>query len=112
MTSIKDNKIFDKTSFLEGSNSAFIEDLYLIYVNNPEDIPVSWKEFFDGLNEDKKIVKTEITGPSWAPKRYNISKIDQHDKKIKLSFEDNKTTECDFLIISNASLTLISFSLK
>ena len=75
MTSIKDNKIFDKTSFLEGSNSAFIEDLYLKYVNNPEDIPVSWKEFFDGLNEDQKIVKTEITGPSWAPKRYNISKI-------------------------------------
>mgnify|MGYP001227379602 CR=1 FL=1 len=75
MTSIKDNKIFDKTSFLEGSNSAFIEDLYSKYVNNPEDIPVSWKEFFDGLNEDQKIVKTEITGPSWAPKRYNISKI-------------------------------------
>ena len=49
MTSIKDNTIFDKTSFLEGSNSAFIEKLYLKYVNNPETIPESWKQFFDGF---------------------------------------------------------------
>ena len=32
---------------------------------------------------------------------YNISKIDQQDKQIKLSFENNKITECDFLIISD-----------
>tara|TARA_B100000579_G_scaffold294_1_gene211 strand:+ start:183 stop:1328 length:1146 start_codon:yes stop_codon:yes gene_type:complete len=32
---------------------------------------------------------------------YNISKIDQHDKKIKLSFENNEINECDYLIISD-----------
>ena len=32
---------------------------------------------------------------------YNISKIDQHDKKIKLSFENNVINECDYLIISD-----------
>ncbi len=32
MASIKDNIIFDKTSFLEGTNSAFIEELYLKYI--------------------------------------------------------------------------------
>ena len=68
MTTIKDNTIFDKTSFLEGSNSAFIKELYLKYVDNPSAVPESWKEFFDGLNEDHKIVQTEIKGPSWAPK--------------------------------------------
>ena len=32
---------------------------------------------------------------------YNISKIDQHDKQIKLSFENNEINECDYLIISD-----------
>jgi len=32
---------------------------------------------------------------------YNISKIDQKDKKIKLSFENSEVKECDYLIISD-----------
>ena len=32
---------------------------------------------------------------------YNISKINQHGKKIKLFFENNETKECDYLIISD-----------
>tara|TARA_Y100000294_G_scaffold46062_1_gene42715 strand:- start:327 stop:605 length:279 start_codon:yes stop_codon:yes gene_type:complete len=81
MTSIKDNAIFDKTSFLEGSNSSFIEELYLKYIKNPEDIPQSWRKFFDGLNEDQKIIQTEIQGPSWAPK-----KIIFQNQSIKVKF--------------------------
>ena len=54
MALIKDNTIFDQTSFLEGSNSAFIEELYLKYAENPENIPQSWRVFFDGLNENAK----------------------------------------------------------
>ena len=32
---------------------------------------------------------------------YNISKIDHQDKQIKLSFENDETKECDYLIISD-----------
>jgi len=32
---------------------------------------------------------------------YNISKINQQDKQIKLSFENDETKECDYLIISD-----------
>ena len=32
---------------------------------------------------------------------YSISKIDQQNQQIKLSFENNETNECDFLIISD-----------
>ena len=32
---------------------------------------------------------------------YDISKIDQQDKQIKLSFENDETYECDYLIISD-----------
>ena len=39
----------------------------------------------------KSLIKTD----------YNITKIDQHDKQIKLSFENNEINECDYLIISD-----------
>ena len=32
---------------------------------------------------------------------YNISKIDQNYKEIKLYFENNEINECDYLIISD-----------
>ena len=32
---------------------------------------------------------------------YSISKIDQQNQQIKLSFENNETNECDYLIISD-----------
>ncbi|MCH2376965.1 MAG: 2-oxoglutarate dehydrogenase E1 component [Pelagibacterales bacterium] len=98
MTSIKDNTIFDKTSFLEGSNSSFIEELYLKYINNPENVPQSWREFFDGLDEDQKIIQTEIQGPSWSPKKNNISQIID---KVKISAEDNFTKK---ELLSNGDL--------
>ena len=98
MTSIKDNTIFDKTSFLEGSNSSFIEELYLKYINNPENVPQSWREFFDGLDEDQKIIQTEIQGPSWSPKKNNISQIID---KVKISVEDNFTKK---ELLSNGDL--------
>ncbi|HIN07429.1 MAG TPA: 2-oxoglutarate dehydrogenase E1 component, partial [Pelagibacteraceae bacterium] len=87
-----------KTSFLEGSNSSFIEELYLKYINNPEDVPQSWREFFDGLDEDQKIIQTEIQGPSWSPKKNNISQIID---KVKISAEDNFTKK---ELLSNGDL--------
>jgi len=98
MTSIKDNTIFNKTSFLEGSNSSFIEELYLNYIKNPENVPQSWREFFDGLDEDQKIIQTEIQGPSWSPKKNNISQIID---KVKISAEDNFTKK---ELLSNGDL--------
>ena len=72
MDSNKNNKIFEKTSFLQGTNSPFIEELYLQYIDNPKNVPQSWAEFFDGLNEEQEIIKKEILGPSWAPKKKYI----------------------------------------
>ena len=69
MASNRDNLIFEKTSFLHGVNSTFIKDLYLKYLNNPKTIPASWVEFFDGLEEDRELIKKEILGPSWGPKK-------------------------------------------
>ncbi len=70
MSTVKNNNIFEKTSFL-GGNSSFIKELYLKYLNNPKSIPQSWVEFFDGLDEDREVIKKEILGPSWIPRKNN-----------------------------------------
>ena len=74
MASNRDNTIFEKTSFLQGGNSIFIKELYLKYLENPNTIPESWKSFFDGLDEDQEVIKKEILGPSWTPRKHYGSK--------------------------------------
>ena len=69
MSSSKDNSLYKKTSFLEGANSAFIEELYSDYLKSPEKIPEEWKLFFDGLKDDKEIINKNLLGPSWAQKK-------------------------------------------
>ena len=93
MTSNKDNSIFEKTSFLQGSNTPFIQDLYIQYLNNPKNIPQSWANFFDGLGEDQKTIEKEILGPSWVKKKnFNFKKNITIEKNIenKKSLEDKK----------------------
>jgi 2-oxoglutarate dehydrogenase E1 component len=68
MSSSQNNNIFKQTSFLAGNNSAFIEEFYSEYLKNPDNLPEGWKEFFDGLNENKEIILKTLEGPSWAPK--------------------------------------------
>jgi len=83
MASNKDNTIFEKTSFLQGANSLFIDELYLQYLKNPQNIPESWVKLFDGLNEDREIIEKEILGPSWAPRKNRNLKndIEEQDKQ-------------------------------
>jgi 2-oxoglutarate dehydrogenase E1 component len=69
MSSSQDNNVFKKTSFLAGNNSAFIEEYYSEYLNNPNKLPAGWKEFFDGLKDNEKIISKTLEGPSWAPKK-------------------------------------------
>ena len=82
MTSNKNNTVLEQTSFLQGSNSPFIEELYAKYLKDPKSIPSSWLEFFDGLGEDQEIVKKEILGPSWSPRKKNIV-IEKNPEEIK-----------------------------
>ena len=82
MASNRNNINFEKTSFLQGGNSSFIKDLYLKYLNNPKSIPQSWAEFFDGLDEDQEVIKKEILGPSWAPRKKNYLKADLLKKDL------------------------------
>ncbi len=69
MSSSNNNTVYKKTSFLAGNNSEFINEFYADYISDPNSLPKSWREFFDGLSDDEKLVYEDLKGPSWSPKK-------------------------------------------
>jgi 2-oxoglutarate dehydrogenase E1 component len=82
MSSSKNNNTYKKTSFLAGNNSEFISEFYADYLSDPNSLPDSWRFFFDGLNDDQKIVNENLNGPSWSPKKKRkFFKKNTHEQK-------------------------------
>ena len=74
------NLEFKKTAFLSKSNSTFIEEMYLKFVNKDPSLPDSWREYFSEIGDQAEEVVNEINGPSWSPsKKVSINK----EQKLK-----------------------------
>ena len=59
------NDIFDATSFLQGTNAAFIESLYAQYQENPDAVDETWRAYFASLSE-QELSPTQLgRGPAW-----------------------------------------------
>ncbi|MDC3263586.1 2-oxoglutarate dehydrogenase E1 component [Pelagibacterales bacterium] len=63
MSKLSDNEIFEKTSFLHGTNSAFIEQMYEKYLHNPLSVPTDWQTFFSGISDQPT---NEMKNASWS----------------------------------------------
>ena len=88
MSIIKNNNIFEKTSFLGNNSSEFIEELYAQYITNPQGLTEEWKEFFKGLQDNKELIINTVNGPSWSPKKKKkFTRI--NGEKINDQFVDN-----------------------
>ena len=82
-----------RTSFLNKSNSTFIEQMYMKFIENDPDLPLSWENYFRSLGEDLNSVAKEIEGPNWKPNKKKI-KININQKNIKSDiFLNEKTLE-------------------
>ena len=91
------NLEYEKTSFLSKSNSIFIEEMYMKFVNNDPALPESWRKYFKDIGEEIDIIVNEINGPSWKPsKKFSIN------NKFVKSAENKNLTE-EMLIKSNAN---------
>ena len=81
---------YSKTAFLTKSNSTFIEDMYLKFVNNDPSLPNSWKEYFVDIGDELDVIVNEINGPSWSPgKKVSINRIENGRKNDELDVSDN-----------------------
>ena len=74
MSKLSDNEIFEKTSFLHGTNSAFIEQMYEKYLHNPLSVPTDWQTFFSGISDQPS---NEMKDASWS--EYNDIKSNNGD---------------------------------
>ena len=57
---------YEKTAFLSKSNSSFIEEMYVKFINNDPNLPNGWKEYFNEIGDEADVVIKEINGPSWS----------------------------------------------
>ncbi len=66
MTDQSPNDAFKASSFLQGHNAEYIEQVYAKYANDPHAVDEQWAEFFRQLGDAEIDVKAEARGPSWA----------------------------------------------
>ena len=62
----------EQNSFLAGANSAFIEEIYARYAENPGSVDPSWQHFFEELEEDAPSVLKALKGASWSPRKPRV----------------------------------------
>ena len=67
MTRHELNDVFASTSFLQGANAAYLEQLYASYQKAPNSVGPEWQAFFASLRDDKDDVLFQARGPSWKP---------------------------------------------
>ena len=107
------NLEFEKTSFLSKSNSAFIEQMYVKFINKDKDLPESWQHYFEAMGEDLDIVAKEINGPSWSlKKKIDIDelqkKIEQEEKIISKENTTNVVSSDDLIKTNNNSIRAVA----
>ncbi|NBB51319.1 2-oxoglutarate dehydrogenase E1 component [Rhizobium sp. CRIBSB] len=60
------NQVFAETSFLYGSNAAFIEDLHGRWAADPASVSAEWRAFFDQLRDSAAQVTAAGAAGSWG----------------------------------------------
>ncbi|PJE28733.1 2-oxoglutarate dehydrogenase E1 component [Pseudooceanicola antarcticus] len=59
------NDLFHASSFMQGHNAAYLEQLYARWANDPSAVDDAWAEFFGSLGDSESDAKAEAAGPSW-----------------------------------------------
>ena len=82
MTRQPKNEAFARTSFLQGANAAYIEEMQAQYERNPGSVGDEWRHFFASLQEDQsgRSDGKGHGGPSWAKAREPIEQ--QGDREL------------------------------
>ena len=65
MTDQSPNDQFHASSFMQGANAEYLEQMYARYANDPNAVDEAWAEFFKALGDDETSVKKEAQGASW-----------------------------------------------
>ncbi len=70
------NAAFALSSFLQGTNAAYIDDLYARYEKDPGSVDAEWQEFFKSLKDTPADVQKNAEGPSWSRDNWPLAPRD------------------------------------
>ena len=70
MTDQSANEQFHASSFMQGHNAAYLEQLYAQYAHDPNTVDSAWQAFFQALGDADLDVKADASGPSWTRKNW------------------------------------------
>tara|TARA_R110002096_G_scaffold193939_16_gene375921 strand:- start:1258 stop:4218 length:2961 start_codon:yes stop_codon:yes gene_type:complete len=66
MTEQSSNDQFHASSFLDGANADYIDQMAARHAADPLSVDASWAAFFAALNESDRVAEAAAAGPSWA----------------------------------------------
>ena len=69
MTDQSQNTVFHSSSFLQGQNADYVEQLQARYAENPTSVDSSWQAFFRGLDDAAADVTRGARGPTGRRRR-------------------------------------------
>src|ERR1700760_4466818 len=71
------NAAFALSSFLQGTNAAYIDDLYARFEQDPGSVDAEWQEFFKSLKDTPDDVRKNAEGASWGRDNWPLSPRDE-----------------------------------
>ena len=71
------NAAFALSSFLQGTNATYIDDLYARYEQDPASVDADWQEFFKSLKDTPADVQKNAEGPSWGRDNWPLTPRDE-----------------------------------
>lgn len=70
------NAAFALSSFLQGTNATYIDEIYARYEKDPSSVDAEWQEFFKSLNDQPNDVRRNAEGPSWERANWPLTPQD------------------------------------
>lgn len=70
------NAAFALSSFLQGTNATYIDEIYARYEKDPSSVDTEWQEFFKSLNDQPADVRKNAEGPSWERTNWPLTPQD------------------------------------
>ncbi|HEY5128087.1 MAG TPA: 2-oxoglutarate dehydrogenase E1 component, partial [Bradyrhizobium sp.] len=71
------NAAFALSSFLQGTNAPYIDDIYARYEKDPAAVDPEWQEFFKSLKDQPADVRKNAEGPSWGRDNWPLTPRDE-----------------------------------
>ncbi|MET4045211.1 2-oxoglutarate dehydrogenase E1 component [Bradyrhizobium sp. RT6a] len=70
------NAAFALSSFLQGTNATYIDEIYARYEKDPSSVDAEWQEFFKSLNDQPGDISKNAQGPSWERANWPLTPQD------------------------------------